>query len=165
MASVHNPPRKVSKVALIVGGLTALFLLLSLPASIRYARESGSLYLFSHDFIKDIPKRLTGPGRFRFVLQPLIATVLGVRSGRADARTGRPPYLYGVLFKNEHRRVLMKDAFATIAILLMMGILLDSICQWLIFGISYPGAALVVGPVLIVTPYTVARALTNRLSR
>jgi hypothetical protein len=30
--------------------------------------------------------------------------------------------------------------------LLLMGILLDSIFQWLILGVSHPGAALIVGP-------------------
>jgi hypothetical protein len=53
----------------------------------------------------------------------------------------------------------------TVAILLLMGILLDSLFQWLILGTSYLGAALVVGPILIVTPYTIARGLTNRFSR
>ena len=44
-----------------------------------------------------------------------------------------------------------------------MGILVDSLCPWLILGISYPGAAVVVGPVLIMLPYSVARALANRV--
>ena len=47
----------------------------------------------------------------------------------------------------------------------MMGILLDAISQWLILGVSHPGAALVVGPVLIVGPYSLARALSNRFAR
>jgi len=34
--------------------------------------------------------------------------------------------------------------------------------QWIILGVSHPGAALVVGPVLIVGPYSLARALSNR---
>jgi hypothetical protein len=46
-----------------------------------------------------------------------------------------------------------------------MGILLDSVCQWLILGTSYPGAARVVSPVLIVGPYGLARALSNRVPR
>jgi hypothetical protein len=35
----------------------------------------------------------------------------------------------------------------------------------MILGQSYPGAALVVGPVLITTPYAIARALSNRATR
>jgi len=149
----------------VLAALTLLVLLLSIPASLRYARESGGLYLFSRDFIEDIPKRLTGPGRFRFILQPLVAITLGIRSGLADARAGRPPYLYGILFHRRLRGELMKGGFIIIANLLLMGILVDSICQWLILGSSYPGAALVVGPVLIVTPYSVSRALSNRFAR
>ena len=45
---------------------------------------------------------------------------------------------------------------------MLVGILLDSVCQWLILGASYLGAALLVGPVLIALPYAVARALANR---
>jgi hypothetical protein len=59
----------------------------------------------------------------------------------------------------------MRKGLATVANVLLMGILLDSIFQWVILGVSHPGAALVVGPVLIGTPYAVARALSNRIGR
>jgi hypothetical protein len=48
--------------------------------------------------------------------------------------------------------------------LLLMGILLDAVFQWVILGVSHPGAALVVGPVLIVAPYALACAFSNRLA-
>jgi hypothetical protein len=35
----------------------------------------------------------------------------------------------------------------------------------MILGVSHPGAALIVGPVLITTPYALARALANRAAR
>ena len=59
----------------------------------------------------------------------------------------------------------MRTGFETVVNLLLMGILLDAVFQWVILGVSHPGAALVVGPVLIVTPYAIARALSNRLAR
>lgn len=46
-----------------------------------------------------------------------------------------------------------------------MGILLDVLCQWLILGVSHPGATLVVGPVLIAVSYSMVRALANRVTR
>jgi hypothetical protein len=149
---------------IFLAGLTLLVLVLSAPASLRDAYDRGGFYLFSRSFIEDIPKRLAGPGWFRFILQPLVATVLGIRSGFADARSGRPPYLYGVLFNRGLRRELLESAFATLLNLLLMGILLDSLFQWVILGVSYPGAALVVGPMLVVAPYTVARAVANRFT-
>ena len=165
MPKPGHPSPKGRNVTIVLAVLTVFVLALSVPVSLQYAREHGGFYLFSRAFFEDIPKRLTGPGRFRFILQPLIAIILGIRSGRADARAGLPPYLYAVLFKRDLRRDMMRSAFLTIVNLLLMGILIDSACQWLILGISYPGAALVVGPVLIVTPYTISRALSNRMAR
>jgi len=152
------------RLTLVIACLTLAVLVVSLPGALREAYERGGFYLFSRAFLEDIPKRLAGPGRFRFILQPLIATVLGIRNGRADARAGRAPYLKGLLTDREHRGELAREGFATIANLLLMGILLDSVFQWMILGQSYPGAALVVGPVLITTPYAIARALANRVA-
>jgi len=70
-----------------------------------------------------------------------------------------------MLFHRDLRRELARSALESVANVLLMGILVDSVCQWLILGASYPGAALVVGPVLIMGPYTIARALSNRLVR
>ena len=149
----------------ILAALTLLVLVLSLPVSLRDAYERGGLYVFSKEFFEDLPKRLTGPGRFRFVLQPLTATILGILSGRSDARAGRPPYLYGLAFHRGTRRELLTSGFESVVNLLLMGILLDSVFQWLILGVSYLGAALIVGPVLIILPYSLARAFSNRLAR
>ena len=153
------------RMTLLLAGLTLLVLLLSVPGSLRDAYDRGGFYMFSRAFLEDIPKRLTGPGRFRFILQPLIATILGIRSGVADARAGRMPYLMALVTDRHGRRVLMREGFSTVVNVMLMGIMLDSIFQWVILGASYPGAALVVGPVLIATPYAVARALANRATR
>ena len=150
---------------LLLGALTALVLLASLPGAFRDAFDRGGLYLFSQAFLDDLPKRLTGPGRFRFILQPLVATLLGIRSGMADARAGRPPYLLGLATDPRRRGELAQDGLATVVNLLLMGILLDSVFQWMILGASYPGPALIVGPVLITMPYAIARALANRATR
>ena len=155
----------VNRSTVVLGSLTLLVLMLSLPGALADAVDRGGLYLFSRAFLEDLPKRLTGPGRFRFVLQPVIATLLGIRSGMADARAGRPPYLLGLVIDRQRRGELARDGFEAVANLVLMGILLDSVFQWAILGTSYPGPALVVGPVLISTPYAVARALANRLAR
>ena len=156
---------KRRRTTVILAGLTLLVLALSLPGSLREAFDRGGLYLFSRAFLEDIPKRLIGPGRFRFILQPMIAILLGIRSGLADARAGRPPYLYGMLMHRRLRRELMRSGFESVVNLLLMGILMDAVFQWIILGVSYPGAALVVGPTLIVGPYVLTRALSNRFAR
>jgi len=155
---------KKRRTTIILAAVTLLLLLLSLPGSLRDAYNRGGIYLFSNEFLEDIPKRLTGPGRFRFLMQPLMAITLGVLNGLTDARAGRPPYLYGLLFHRNLRGGLAKSGFSTMANLLLMGISLDVIFQWVILGVAHPGPALIIGPVLIVGPYTIARALSNRMA-
>lgn len=156
---------KVGRITLVLAGVTLVVLAVSLPGALRDTYERGGIYLFSRAFLEDLPKRLTGPGRFRFVLQPLAAILLGVRSGIADARAGRPPYFWALVTDRQRRRALAREALATVANLLLMGILLDSVFQWMILGVSHPGPALLVGPVLIAAPYSIARALSNRIAR
>jgi hypothetical protein len=153
------------RLTLVLAGLTLLALLLATPAALREALERGQFYMFTSRFLADIPKRLVGPGRFRFILQPALATFLGIRAGLADARAGRAPYLLALLRGTGPRRELVMSGLRTIVNLLLMGILLDTVFQWVILGTAYPGAALVVGPVLIAGPYGVSRALANRGAR
>jgi len=150
---------------MVLAAVTGLVLVLSAPASLREAWRRGGFYVFSREFLEDLPRRLTGPGRFRFILQPLLASILGVRAGREDARAGRPAYVTGVLFHPLRQKDQVTSAFRSMANLLLMGILMDSLFQWVILGTSYPGAALVVGPVLIAAPYSLARDLANRSAR
>jgi hypothetical protein len=48
---------------------------------------------------------------------------------------------------------------------LAFGILLDAVAQLLIYKQIHPGAALVIGPLLVWLPYASARGLTARLAR
>jgi hypothetical protein len=156
---------KSRRLTLVIGALTLAVLAVSVPGALREARAHGGFYLLSIRFFEDIPKRLAGPGRLRFVFQPAMAIFLGWRSGRADARAGRRPFLEGLLLDAEHRTALVRETWEGIAVLLLVGILLDSIFQWMLLGISYPGAALVVGPVLITVPYLAARSAAGRVGR
>jgi hypothetical protein len=64
-----------------------------------------------------------------------------------------------------NRKELLRSGLAAVRNLIAIGIVLDAVAQLLIYGEVHPGAALVVGPVLICIPYAVARALTNRVAR
>ena len=149
----------------IITGVAVLVLLAAIPSAIREALESGRIYLFSREFLADIPARLTGPGRLRFILQPTVAIILGLLGGIADARAGRPPYVLGLLFDSLHRREYVRTGITTVRDLVAIGIILDVVAQFLIFHQVHPGAALLIGPLLITAPYAIARAVTNRVTR
>jgi hypothetical protein len=145
--------------------LVVLVLIGAAPFSLQYAYQHGGFYLFSRRFLEDLPKRLTGPGRFRFILQPAVAIFLGIRAGISDAQAGRAPYILGVLLDIQGRRALLKEAFEHLAVLIAVSILLDALSQFLILHEVFPGPALIVGPVLIALPYSLTRAVTNRIVR
>ena len=149
----------------ILGALVILMVLAALPGAVRDTLETGRIYLFSRQFLEELPQRFSGPGRLRFVLQPLMAFLLGVRGGLADAKAGKTPYLFALVFHAHNRKQLLHSALSAIGHLLAIGILLDAIAQLLIYKQLHPGAALVIGPILVSIPYGVARALTTRLAR
>ena len=145
--------------------LLVVVFVLTAPAALGRALERGELYLFTTLFCADIAPRLTGPGRLRFLLQPVVALLLGVRDGRVDLRAGREPYIWALVTGRGARRELLRSAFASISNVVLAAILCDAIAQWLLFRVVSPGAALVIGPVLICAPYALARALANRGAR
>jgi hypothetical protein len=149
----------------ILGGLVIAVLIAVTPRAIVRIIETGDLYLFTNRFFQDILARLSGPGKLRFIIQPTVAIILGARDGAKDASADMPPFLWGLLFHRAHRRELFRSTLTSIRNLVAIAILLDLISQFLIFHEIRPGAALVVGPVLIAVPYSLSRALANRAWR
>ena len=149
----------------ILSTLVVLALVAAIPFAVWEFIHTGKLYILSHRFLEDIVARLHGPGRLRFILQPVAATAFGTRDGLKDARAGRPPFLRDLIFHKGERRGLMRSALASVRDLVAIAILLDVISQLLIFRMVHPGAALLIGPVLIGLPYASSRALANRASK
>jgi hypothetical protein len=149
----------------IVFGALALALVASTAFGVWHTYQTGEIYSFSSRFLEDIPKRLTGPGRFRFLFQPAAAIVLGIRAGIMDARAARPPFIVAFLFDSTRRSTLLKQAFSQLSVLIAMSILLDLIAQFLILREVYPVPALILGPVLIAVPYSTVRSIAGLFGR
>lgn len=148
----------------VLTAIAIVILLSALPGAIRRVIQTGDPYLFTERFFEDLWARLSGPGRLRFILQPTAAVLLGVRDGKRDSRVRCPPFLSGLVFRRTHRRDLWRSAISSVRDLVAIAIILDLISQILIFREIHPGAALLLGPVLIATPYSVSRALANRIA-
>jgi hypothetical protein len=149
----------------LLAALVILVVLAALPGAIRDTFQTGRVYLFSWQFLEELPQRFSGPGRLRFLFQPLMAIFFGVRSGLKDARIGNPPYISSLVFHGHRRRELLDSGLGAIGHLLAVGILLDVAAQLLIYKQIHPGAAIVIGPILVCLPYAVARDLTARIAR
>jgi hypothetical protein len=116
-------------------------------------------------FWEGLELRLIGPGKGRFILQPLVAIALGIRDGIADAKHGNPPYLLRILFESGNRRTLLKQSLKSIATPLTIGIVLDMILQWVLFQAVRLYPAILAGAILVAFPYSLARGLSNRIAR
>jgi hypothetical protein len=106
--------------------------------------------------------RLHGPGKFRFIVQPLIAIVLGVRDGIQDAKAGKSPYFWHLVFDSQRRRELWKEGWKAISFPLILAFALDSLFQVMVLSRWRPLGALAVGAFLVALPYASARGLANR---
>jgi hypothetical protein len=148
----------------VLAAITAVVVLSTVPSAIRRAIRSGDPYLFTERFFEDMWARFSGPGRLRFILQPSVAILLGVRDGRRDSQTKCPPLLSWQAFRRAHGPKLWRDAVSSVSDLVAIAIILDLICQALILRRIHPGAALLLGPLLIAIPYSVSRTLANRIA-
>jgi hypothetical protein len=131
----------------------------TLPSAIRWNVQTGDSYLLTRQFIEDMFARLSGTGLLRFNFQPAVANLLGLLDGLRDARKVPPSYPWVLALHREHRRDLLRTTLAPVRELVAVTVLLDIISQFLIFREIYPGAAILLGPVLIGVPRAVSRAL------
>ena len=54
-------------------------------------------------FADQLHDRVSGPMKFRIVLQPIMATYFAIRSGLRDAKSGKDPYFWSLLIGRGHR--------------------------------------------------------------
>jgi hypothetical protein len=113
----------------------------------------------------DLVERPTGPMKFRFILQPVMATVAAVRDGRADALAGRAPYLMTVLGNQAERIGRLREGVNATARIILLGLVMDLIYQVLVLGTFYPNEAVIMALLLAFVPYLIIRGLTLRVSR
>src|SRR3981189_1279187 len=72
----------------------------------------------------DLAARVSGPMKFRLVLQPMMATFFAIRSGLADAKAGRPPYLWTLASAPAHRADMIKDGWQSVGKVFVLAVVL-----------------------------------------
>jgi hypothetical protein len=116
-------------------------------------------------FTSDMMERLTGPMKFRLVLQPAMAAFFAIRSGLADARAGRPPYFWSLLRDPAHRETMIKDGWKSVGRVFILAVALDVIYQLYVLHFVYAPQAIAVAIILAIVPYVTLRGLVTRLAR
>ena len=114
---------------------------------------------------EEIAARLHGPMKFRLVIQPLVAAIFAIRAGLADARAGRPAFLWGLFTHPEQRGARLKSGFKDVAKVFTMATVMDLIYQFIIDRHVHVVSALILAAVLCFIPYLLLRGPINRLAR
>jgi hypothetical protein len=116
-------------------------------------------------FIENLGDRVTGPLRFRLIVQPAMAALFAVMSGLSDAKVGKPPYFWALITHPTHRAEMIKDGWQSVGKVFVLAIVLDVVYQILVLRFVYPGEAIIVAFLLAIVPYLVLRGLVTRLAR
>ena len=109
--------------------------------------------------------RVSGPMKFRLILQPLMAIIFAIRSGLKDAREGRPAYFWALFTDSAHRRDMLRDGWKSVGRIFILAIIIDVVYQFIVFRWVYPVEALLVAAILAFLPYLLIRGPVNRIAR
>jgi hypothetical protein len=115
---------------------------------------------------ENLVARVTGPMKFRLVLQPAMAIFFAVREGLKDAREGKPPYFWGCLTDRGEREAMLKEGWKSIGRVFILAVVLDIVYQLIVHRWRvYPGEAILVAIILALIPYLLIRGPVNRIVR
>ncbi len=107
--------------------------------------------------------RVSGPMRFRLLLQPATAVIFAIRSGLKDARAGKPPFFWTLATDPTARADLLKDGWKSVGRVFILALAVDVVYQFMELRFVYPGEAIAVAFLLAIVPYLLLRGLVTRL--
>ena len=116
-------------------------------------------------FITDMLARVTGPMKFRLVLQPLMASFFAIRDGLRDAHTGRRPYFSKIATDSTVRKQAFAEGWKAVGKVFLLAVVLDVVFQLWVLKAVYPFQTFLVAVILAIVPYLILRGITNRLAR
>lgn len=107
--------------------------------------------------------RAGGPMTFRFILQPIMASIAALYDGMADARNGRSHYLWTVLTDPAKRLGRLREGARATSRILLLGLTMDTIYQYIVFDTFHPAEAVIITLLLAFAPYVLLRGPVARL--
>lgn len=115
--------------------------------------------------IENLIGRISGPMKFRLLVQPLMAAVFAVRDGLKDARKERPPYFWAIFTRPDQRSGMLRDGWKSVGKIFVLAVIIDLVEQLIFFRWFYPGEAFLVAFILACIPYLLIRGPVNRIAR
>jgi hypothetical protein len=114
---------------------------------------------------QNIVDRPGGPMKFRFILQPVMATIAALHDGMNDVRIGRSPYLWTILTNRADRAGRLREGLISTARVILLGLVMDAIYQIIVFKAFYPVETVIIAFLLAFVPYLLLRGPVARVAR
>ena len=118
--------------------------------------------LFTRAF-ENLIARDSGPLHLRLFLQPLMATILAIRAGWADAWQGRPIFFWTLLHEPRRTAAMLRNLWRIAGKVFLVAVVLDVVYQLIVLRWVYPLETLIVATVLALVPCMVVRGIGNRI--
>ena len=115
--------------------------------------------------MENLSDRVSGPMKFRLLLQPIMASIFAIISGLKDAKAGKPPYFWALFTNPGERSDMIKDGWKSVGKVFILAMALDVAYQLYVLHFVYPGEVLIVAFLLAIVPYLILRGLVNRIAR
>lgn len=109
--------------------------------------------------------RVSGPMKFRLLLQPTMAIIFAIRDGLKDAREDRVPYFWAIFTSPAHRKTLLREGWKAVGKVFVIAVIMDAVYQFMVLRWFYPGEALIVAFILALLPYLLIRGPVNRIMK
>lgn len=120
---------------------------------------------FLYRIVEDLVARVSGPMKFRLILQPVMAAFFAIRSGFKDAKENKPPYFWALFNDPAHRRDMLRDGWKSVGRVFIFAIAMDAAYQFIVFRWLYPVEMLLVALILAIVPYLFIRGPVNRIAK
>ena len=113
---------------------------------------------------QNLLERPTGPMTFRFILQPIMASIAAWRDGARDARSGRSPYFWTMITNPATIQGRLNEGLIATSRILLLGLVMDVIYQVIVFETFHPGEAAIISILLAFVPYLLLRGPATRIA-
>ena len=113
----------------------------------------------------DLVDRGSGPFHFRFILQPTVAVLLGIRDGLKYGRERRSFLLWAGPEDPLERRAQFAATWRSIGKVFVLAVILDTLYQIIVLSWFYPLQTIIVAFSVALIPYLAVRGLVNAVAR
>jgi hypothetical protein len=111
----------------------------------------------------ELMARDSGPLHMRLILQPLVAMILAIRAGWADAREGQAIFFWTLVRDPAQARAMLRNLWKLVGKVFLVAVVLDVVYQIIVLHWIYPVQTLIVATTLALVPCMVVRAIGNRI--